>query len=246
MPISRDRILFEDDHLLAVNKLAGELTVRGKGELGKLPLYDFLHQDYPGLRVLHRLDFDTSGVLLFAKTKAAGEAVLASHFKGWKKVYRAIVSGVIDRDRGVIRALLPARGKFGMRNPSTRLRTGAEFGMDSKKNSSFRTPNSELIPAITHFKVLDRFSGATYVECEIETGRHHQIRRHFKAIKHALALDEIYGELKYNKAFGRATGFRKFFLHAMKLELPHPITGEAISIAAPLPKAFEAVLKKLQ
>ncbi|MEK7563201.1 MAG: RluA family pseudouridine synthase [Patescibacteria group bacterium] len=248
MPISRDRILFEDEHLLAVHKLAGELTVRGsslrrgygrqEGERGKLPLYDFLHQDYPGLRVLHRLDFDTSGVLLFAKTKAAGEAVLASHFKGWKKVYRAIVSGVIDRDRGVIRALLPARGKFGKRN--------AEFGIDLKKNSSFRTPNSELIPAITHFEVLKRFHGATYVECEIETGRHHQIRRHFAAIKHALALDEIYGELKYNKAFGRATGFRKFFLHAASLTLPHPISGETIHVEAALPKVFEAVLKKLQ
>ncbi|MEK7123251.1 MAG: RluA family pseudouridine synthase [Patescibacteria group bacterium] len=227
MPISRDRILFEDDHLLAVNKLAGELTVRGKGELGKLPLYDFLPQDYPGLRVVHRLDFDTSGVVLFAKTKAVGEAVLASHFKGWKKVYRAVVSGVIDRDRGVIRAQLPARSS-------------------REKKFEVQKKQEDLIPAVTNFVVLKRFQGATYVECEIETGRHHQIRRHFKAIKHALALDELYGELKYNKAFGRVTKFHKFFLHAQSLTLPHPITGEMIRMEAPLPRAFEAVLKKLQ
>src|SRR3989338_2527132 len=227
MPISPDRILFQDDHLLAVNKLAGELTVRGKGEVGKLPLYDFLHQDYPGLRVLHRLDFDTSGVVLFAKTKAAGEAVLASHFKGWKKVYRAIVSGVIDRDRGVIRALLPARSS-------------------REKKFEDQKKKEELIPAVTNFVVLQRFHGATYVECEIETGRHHQIRRHFKAIKHALALDELYGEPKFNQAFSRVTKFHKFLLHAQSLELSHPVTGEKLHIEASMPRAFEAVLKKLQ
>jgi len=237
MPISSDRILFCDDHLLAVNKLAGELTVRGsnlrrgygrqEGELGKLPLYDFLHKDYPGLRVLHRLDFDTSGVILFARTKVACDAVLNTHFQGWKKVYRAIVSGVLDRDRGVIRALLPARSS-------------------REKKFEVGKQKEELIPAVTNFVVLQRFHGATYVECAIETGRHHQIRRHFAAIKHALALDELYGEPKFNQAFSRVTKFRKFFLHAQSLDLPHPVTGEKIHIEAPMPAAFLLVLKKLQ
>jgi 23S rRNA pseudouridine955/2504/2580 synthase len=236
MPISPDRILFQDDHLLAVNKLAGELTVKGsslrrgygrqEGELGKLPLFDFLHKDYPGLRVLHRLDFDTSGVTLFAKTKVASEAVLASHFQGWKKVYHAIVAGVIDRDRGVIRALLPAR-------------SSREKKFEGKKE------NEELIPATTNFVVLKRFHGVTYVECAIETGRHHQIRRHFAAIKHPLVLDELYGVPKFNQAFSRVMKFHKFFLHAQSLDLPHPITGKTVRIEAPMPRAFEEVLKRL-
>lgn len=241
MSISPDRILFEDEHLLAVTKLQGELTVGGsslrrahfakatrakgygrqEGESGKLPLYDFLHKDHPGLRVLHRLDFDTSGVILFAKTKAAAKAALASHFKGWRKAYRAIVSGVVDRDRGVIRAELPSR------------------------NAKSNMHTEEMIPAVTNFVVLERFRGATYLECDIETGRHHQIRRHFAAIGHPLALDEIYGDPQFNKVFGRATGFRKFFLHAYSLDLPHPVIGENLHMEAPLPKAFEAVLEKL-
>jgi RluA family pseudouridine synthase len=236
MSISPDRILFSDDHLLAVSKLAGELTVRGKGQVGKLPLYDFLHEEYPGLRVLHRLDFDTSGIVVFARSKAACDAVLASGFAGWKKVYRAIVSGVIDRERGVIRAPLPARSGR-EKSPSTKLRTGKENREKSEEN---------LVPAVTNFTVLERFQGATYVECNIETGRHHQIRKHFKAIGHPLALDTLYGEQKFNYTFTRATGFHRFFLHAASLDLPHPITGEKLHIDAPLPKAFENVLKKLQ
>ncbi len=221
MSISPDRILFSDDHLLAVSKRAGELTVRGKGVVGKLPLYDFLHEEYPGLRVLHRLDFDTSGIVVFARSKAACDAVLASGFAGWKKVYRAIVAGVIDRERGVIRAPLPARS------------------IKEKKAEN-------LVPAVTNFSVLERFVGATYIECQIETGRHHQIRRHFKAIGHPLALDTLYGEQKFNYTFTRATGFHRFFLHAASLDLPHPITGEKIHIDAPLPKTFEQALKRLK
>ncbi len=221
MSISPDRILFSDDHLLVVSKLAGELTVRGKGQVGKLPLYDFLHQEYPGLRVLHRLDFDTSGIVVFARSKAACDAILASGFAGWEKVYRAIVAGVITRERGVIRAPLPARS------------------IKDKKVEN-------LVPAVTNFTVLERFVGATYIECSIETGRHHQIRKHCKAIGHPLALDTLYGEQKFNVAFTRATGFHRFFLHAATLHFPHPITGEKIHIEAQLPKAFEQALKRLK
>ncbi|MBM3227897.1 RluA family pseudouridine synthase [Candidatus Peribacteria bacterium] len=220
MSISPDRILFSDDHLLVVSKLAGELTVRGKGQVGKLPLYDFLHEDYPGLRVLHRLDFDTSGIVVFARSKAACDAVLASGFAGWKKVYRAIVAGVIGRERGVIRAPLPARSIKGKQAQS-------------------------LVPAVTNFTVLKRFAGATYIECNIETGRHHQIRRHCKAIGHPLALDEVYGDAKFNRQFGRVTKFRKFFLHASALDLRHPISGEHLHIEAPLPRAFLQALERL-
>jgi RluA family pseudouridine synthase len=111
MSITPDRILFEDEHLLAVNKRSGELVVRGKGKVGKLPLFDFLKQEFPGLRVLHRLDFDTSGVVLFAKTKEAEEKILNKKFVQWEKVYTTLVMGRIERKSGAIRKKLPARGK---------------------------------------------------------------------------------------------------------------------------------------
>jgi len=120
MPISRDRILYQDDHLLAVNKLSGELVVKGKGEVGKLPLLDFLKKDYPGLRTLHRLDFETSGVVVFARTKQVYGKVMESGFSGWKKVYCTLVVGRMERERGEVRAPLPARSGKGTVEAVTR------------------------------------------------------------------------------------------------------------------------------
>jgi len=111
MTIAPDRILYEDEHLLAVNKLSGELTVRGKGKMGKLPLFDFLKKDYQGLRVIHRLDFETSGVVVFAKTAEAERKILDTKFDQWRKTYVTLVMGRIERNTGAIRKKLPARGK---------------------------------------------------------------------------------------------------------------------------------------
>lgn len=216
MPVDDRRILYEDEDLLAVLKLAGELVVKGAGRIDKLPLLDFLKKDHPGLRALHRLDFETSGVVLFAKTKRAYDACMDTKFEGWKKTYRTLVMGRIDRDTGVLRAPLPARTGKGM------------------------------VEAETRFRVLDRFANSSYVEAEIETGRHHQIRKHFAAIKHPLVLDQIYGHAKFNQLFTKEFRYHRFFLHAAKIELPHPITGKNIVVEAPMPKPFEIVLKKLR
>ncbi len=215
MPIAADRILYEDDHLLAVNKRSGELVVRGKGEVGKLPLLDFLKKDYPGLRTLHRLDFDTSGVVLFAKSKQATDRIITSAFAGWHKRYHALVMGRMERSSGAIRTPLPARGRG-------------------------------TVPAETQYLVLERFVNSSYIEAEPLTGRHHQIRLHFAGIKHPLALDREYGHGKFNQLFTQELGFRKFFLHAITLELPHPITGQKLRIEAPLPEQFKSVLKVLR
>jgi RluA family pseudouridine synthase len=230
VPLSPDRILFLDDHLLAVAKRAGELTVRGAGAVGKLPLFDYLRKDYPGIRVLHRLDFDTSGVVTFARTKRVLDAVRATDFRGWKKIYRVLVAGRIDRDAGVLRAALPARGAL----------------RERRKNEEHRKGGGELIPALTRYKVLERFANSTYVECAIETGRHHQIRRHFAGIGHPLVLDAVYGVGRYNQTFSQEFGYRKFFLHALSVEFPHPITGKQLRIDAPLPRPFEEVLERLR
>ncbi|MFH0769948.1 MAG: RluA family pseudouridine synthase [Candidatus Peregrinibacteria bacterium] len=215
MAISPHRILFVDEHLLAVDKLSGELTVRGEGEVGKLPLYDFLRKDHPGLRVLHRLDFETSGVVLFARSRAVHAAILKSKFAGWIKVYRTIVMGHMKRLKGTIDLPLPSRGQGEVR-------------------------------AVTHFRVLQQFDAAASAEATIETGRHHQVRRHFAAIGNPLILDELYGNKKYNRLFSHELHFRRFFLHAFSLTLPHPVTQQIITITAPLPEVFEEVLKRLR
>lgn len=217
MPISRDRILYCDDFILAVNKLSGELVVKGSGKVQKLPLYDFLRKEYPGIHPLNRLDFETSGIVLFARNKKVLADVLESRFTGWKKIYRTIVMGRIDRDQSQITIPLPSRIK-----------------------------TEEKIPAVTRYRVLHRFANCTEVEAEIETGRHHQIRRHFQLIKHPLVLDEIYGDKRFNRKFAQQMKYRRFFLHAWKVVFPHPVTGKEISIEAPMPRPFEEVLKKLQ
>lgn len=111
MSIAADRILYEDDALLVVNKLSGELSVRGKGKVGKLPLLDFVKKEYPGVKAVHRLDFETSGVLVFAKNADVERKILNTKFDQWEKTYIALVMGRISRKSGAIRKKLPARGR---------------------------------------------------------------------------------------------------------------------------------------
>lgn len=216
MPVYHDRILYEDEHLLAVAKRARELVVRGSGKLQKLPLLDYLKKEYPELQPLHRLDFETSGVVLFSKTPECQKAVVDSKHEGWVKTYHTLVMGRIHRQRGMIKKSLPAR------------------------------KGKAKIDAKTSYEVLDRFANSSFVEVEIETGRHHQIRRHFSLIGHPLALDTEYGHKKFNSIFTREFGYRDFFLHASSLSLPHPITGEQLTIEAPMPKTLRQILKILR
>lgn len=213
------RILYNDTDLLIVNKLAGELVVAAdkpqKGEKRHLPLYDFLHKDNPGLRVVHRLDFGTSGVLVFARSAAVVKTIRESKFAGWKKVYRALVHGRLEQKTGTITKALPAR------------------------------THEDLVEAVTHYRVLRQFKDTALVEAQITTGRKHQIRLHFAGIHHPLVLDPVYGDPRRDRSFKKATKYRRFFLHAAALDLPHPVTGKTLHITAPLPKAFEEVLQKL-
>ena len=214
------RILYEDEHLLIVQKLAGELVVAADrpkpGERRALPLYDFLHKTHPGLRVLHRLDYGTSGVLAFAKSAEVVRRVREGKFAGWIKRYRALVAGPIQAKVLTIKKPLPARTHVG------------------------------LVEAVTHVRVLQNFTHASLVETQIETGRKHQIRQHMASIKHPLLLDPIYGDPRLDRSFKRHFKYRRFFLHAFALTLPHPITGNIIHVEAPLPKAFEEVLREME
>ncbi len=219
--INKNRILFEDEHLLAVNKLQRELVVRGKGNVGKLPLLDFLRSSYgPGLKPIHRLDFETSGVVLFAKSNECfEEAVTKRKFAEdptMKKTYQCLVLGhVVPRD-GVIEQDLPARS------------------------------SDVYVPAKTVYRTLEQLKGISFVEADITSGRHHQIRRHFRSIGHPLILDEEYGNKNMNRKFSKAFKHKHFFLHAASISCMHFVTGELLVIRAPLPNVFEEMLGKLR
>ncbi|MDB4978344.1 MAG: rRNA pseudouridine synthase [Candidatus Peribacteria bacterium] len=217
MKIHADRILFQDEHLLAVNKLSGELVVKGAGRIDRLPLLDFLKQEYPGIRPLNRLDFETSGIVLFARTKHMFD-VMEEQYKAheMKKVYRALVVGWLPKTKGTIDSKLPSR------------------------------ITKEPVEATTRYSVIERLPLVTYVEADMDSGRHHQIRRHFANIKHPLVMDDVYGDAKFNKLFFRQFKYERFFLHAASLSFVHPFTKETIHITAPLPRHFLDVLKKLK
>lgn len=216
MPIDPKRVLFEDDYLLAVMKLGGELVVAGKGKMEKLPLLDFLKKQYPGLAPIHRLDFETSGVVVFAKTKRVLATILESKSKGWSKKYLAIVLGHPKRTEGDITFKLTARSGEGK------------------------------VDASTKYKVLEQLGDCSLVECVIERGQKHQIRRHMSMIGHPLILDDIYGIEKANKAFSRYLKMRRFFLHAESIDFPHPITGKPVHIVSKPPPSFDIIIKKLR
>ncbi|TSC57972.1 MAG: 23S rRNA pseudouridine955/2504/2580 synthase [Candidatus Peregrinibacteria bacterium Greene0416_19] len=215
MSIHPSRILFQDAHFLAVHKLPGELVVKGKGEVGKLPLLDFLKKEFPGIHPLNRLDFDTSGIVLFARNRAVLQRMLEEK-PPMRKVYRTLVIKDLPKDRGEILFRLPSRAGKGDTD------------------------------ALTRYRVLARFGSCSSVEVEIQTGRHHQIRRHFQMLGHPLVNDPLYGDKKWNRRFIESTGFRKMFLHAAELSFNDPFSGKSIKIADPLPEVFGEALKKIQ
>ncbi len=216
MPIAKERILYEDQWLLALTKLSGELVVKGKGKIQKLPLLDFLRKDYPSLAPIHRLDYETSGVVVFAKTKKTLKTVVESKFAGWKKTYLAIVAGSPNCNASEVNIPLPARSGTGN------------------------------VPAFTQYRVLERFRGCSLVEVSFERGQKHQIRRHMSMIGNPLILDDVYGDDKPNRTFGKFLKMQRFFLHASKAEFPHPQTGKQTVVDSPMPHTFMAVLKKLK
>ena len=216
MPIARDRILFEDQWFLAVAKLGGELVVKGKGRVDTLPLLDFLKKEYPGLTAIHRLDFETSGVVVFAKSRKILQKILETKFTGWKKEYLAIVLGIPKRAEGIIDIALPARSGEGK------------------------------VPAVTVYKIKEKIGPVCLLDLSLERGQRHQIRRHLSLISHPLILDAVYGNRKANREFEKYLKLHRFFLHASRVTFPHPMTGKMVVVEAPVPRAFEATLKKLR
>lgn len=220
------RILFEDAHLLALNKPVGLPVHGGSGQsTGVIESLRLLRPDARFLELVHRLDRDTSGILLIAKKRSALTA-LHELFRGegMDKRYLALLTGAWARQRLLVDAPLEKNVRQG----------GERMVKVSRAGKS----------AQTEFRRLKRFDAATLVEARPFTGRTHQIRVHALHLGYPLAGDERYGDAEANRQF-RSLGLRRLFLHAAELHFPHPASGETLHLVAPLDPELETVLEKL-
>lgn len=230
------QVLFADDGLVAVNKPAGVSSVHDSARPNEPDLHALLEPQFGQLWPVHRLDRDTSGVILFALDEATHRA-LSERFEGRAviKTYHAIVVG----------------------SPSWEERTAdAPLLVDGDRRHRTLIDATRGKPAVTHFRVLQRLKRFTLVEAIPETGRTHQIRVHAALLGNPVAVDELYGDgkpifLSQLKRDYRANDeheiplIGRLGLHAFRLELAHPATGEPLHIEAPYPKDFNATVKQL-
>ncbi|EEL69382.1 RluA family pseudouridine synthase [Bacillus mycoides] len=219
-------VYYEDADVLVVNKPRGMVVHPAPGHTKGTLVNGLMHHctDLSGINgvmrpgIVHRIDKDTSGLLMVAKNDVAHESLVNQLVaKTVTRRYKAIVHGVIPHDKGTI---------------------DAPIGRDKKERQSM-TVDENGKNAVTHFQVLDRFKDFTLVECRLETGRTHQIRVHMKYIGYPLAGDPKYGPKKTLDMNGQA-------LHAGILGFDHPRTGEYIEFEAPIPEVFEEALNILR
>lgn len=219
-------IVYEDDDVAVVNKPQGMVVHPSVGHTSGTLVNALMYHIHdlssingvvrPG--IVHRIDKDTSGLLMIAKNDRTHQA-LAEELKDKKSLrkYLAIVHGNISNDRGVIEAPIGRSEK------------------DRKKQAVMAKGK----PAVTHFKVLERFGNYTLVELTLETGRTHQIRVHMAYIGHPVAGDPLYGPRKTLKGNGQ-------FLHAQTLGFTHPTTGESLRFSVEPPAIFQETLENLR
>jgi 23S rRNA pseudouridine1911/1915/1917 synthase len=249
--ISKPEVLFENKHLLVIHKPAG-LVVHSDGKTKEPNVCDWLLVNYPKIAgvgepsrtpegtmvdrpgIVHRLDRETSGAMIIAKTQPAFE-YLKNEFQNHQvqKTYNAFVWGIMKDDKGRIE------------RPIGRSKS------DFRKWSAERYARGELREAVTDYVVLKRHEGKgvagkaaesdqfTYIEAHPKTGRTHQIRVHFKAINHPIVGDSLYAPKRPTGKDG--LGFERLALHARLIEFTDP-DGKEISVEAPLPDDFMAAL----
>lgn len=219
-------IVYQDEDVAVVNKPQGMVVHPSAGHTSGTLVNALMYhiKDLSGINgvlrpgIVHRIDKDTSGLLMIAKNDQAHLA-LADELKDKKSLrkYWAIVHGNLPNDRGVIEAPIGRSDK------------------DRKKQAV----TAKGKPALTRFQVLERFGDYTLVELQLETGRTHQIRVHMAYIGHPVAGDEVYGPRKTLKGHGQ-------FLHARTLGFTHPRTGEVLEFTAEAPAIFLETLEKLR
>ena len=222
-------ILYEDEDILVVNKPKGMVVHPSPGHYSHTLVNAVLFHCggrlsgingvlRPG--IVHRIDMDTTGSLLICKNDRAHQ-ILADDLKEHNitRRYHAVVHGNLKEDTGTVNAPIG-------RHP-----------VDRKKMST-KAPNGRH--AVTHYRVLERFGNYTYIECELETARTHQIRVHMASIGHPILGDAVYGPAKCPFKLEGQT------LHAKILGIKHPSTGQYIEFDAPLPEYFETLLNRLR
>ena len=218
-------ILYEDADVLVVNKPKGMVVHPAPGHYSGTLVNAVMYHckgNLSGINgvlrpgIVHRIDRDTTGSLIICKNDHSHN-VIAEQLKEHSitRKYRAIVCGVIASDEGSVKA---------------------SIGRDPKERRRMAVNEINGKPAVTHYKVLQRFKGYTYIECQLETGRTHQIRVHMASIGYPLLGDEVYGSRKSAYHTEGQT------LHAMVIGFIHPATGEYTEVTAPLPEYFEHLL----
>lgn len=216
-------VVFEDRFLIVVEKAAMILTVpTPRGERNTLVqlIERYLDRGRPHrLAIVHRLDRETSGLLVFAKDRRTGEA-LQAQFREHRpeRLYVALVAGLLERDRGTF---------------ESRLETNRGLTRYSSRDGSGER-------AVTHYEVEARLSGATRVRARLETGRRNQIRVHFAEARHPVLGDRRYRpDLSAHPSWPH----ERLALHAAVLGFTHPVTGEALRFESPVPREFGAVVR---
>ena len=221
-------VVYEDEDVIVVNKPVGMVVHPAPGHPDGTLVNALLHHCGDSLSgiggelrpgIVHRIDRDTSGLIIAAKNDAAHQklsAQLQDHTLA--RIYRCIVIGNLREDSGTVDAPIG-------RHPA-----------DRKKMAVVASGRS----AVTHWSVLERFPGYTYVECRLETGRTHQIRVHMAHIGHPILGDTVYGAKK------PVPGLQGQCLHAVGLRFLHPRTGELVELWCDLPEAFQTQLRKLE
>ena len=228
-------VVYEDDDVLVVNKGAGLVVHPGAGNPGGTLMNGLLHhaprlEEVPRAGIVHRIDKDTTGLLLVAKSLQAHTALVRQLAdREIARHYLAVCNGVLTGGGTIDQPI--------GRHPVDRKRMSIQ--QDGK-------------PAITHYKVLKRFRAFTYISVKLETGRTHQIRVHFAWRRHALVGDPVYGgRLALPKGASEPViamlrGFKRQALHASSLAFEHPTSGEVVKLEVPPPGDFQALLAVLR
>lgn len=222
-------VVYEDDDVIVVNKPVGLVVHPAAGHPDGTLVNALLYHCGTSLSgingalrpgIVHRIDRDTSGLLIAAKNDLAHQALAAQlQDHSLYREYEAVCVGTLREESGTVDAPIG-------RHPADRKKMTVD-----RKNGR---------PAVTHWSVLARFPGYTHIQCRLETGRTHQIRVHLASIGHPLLGDTVYGSKK------PWPGLAGQCLHARRLTFTHPRTGESITVACPLPDWFQAVLTKLE
>jgi len=222
-------IIYEDDHLLVVNKPQGMVVHPAAGNFSGTLVNALIHhcgESLSGINgvirpgIVHRIDKDTSGLLIVAKSDAAHQS-LAAQIKARSVVreYRALLHGNLKEDSGTV---------------------DAPIGRSEKDRKKMAVTSRNSREAVTHYEVIARYPGYTFAKCRLETGRTHQIRVHMASLGHSVVGDKVYGRPKEKfKLDGQ-------LLHASRLGFVHPVSGEYMEFEVALPECFEKVIEKLE